>query len=376
MVTGLLERLQGRAAERMQRAYAPKSKGPLQSAIRKLARFAREVPERELFRQSRFQGDREAAAWNEWTLILFVEWLTEAISQKTKKPVQVSTVESYVSLLKGYLIFEYDFEIRDKAPRLTRLITLLRMEDPLAGVRRKRRGFRRRHLRKLWKLCADVRAETPDAVNRIAALGTAWHVLARGGEICPGAFDAERYPSRADLEFHRATDGCRYVVLWLRPLKKRGSGIQPKVPQYIAEANGGGSDVYMLLRRMVDMDAVPEAAKATTPLFRVAKKRGQAPQAMSVAQLRAFTRNCATRLGYPVRSHWGAHSGRIGGATDLASTGRASQLLLQAKGRWASDIGRIYARMTRRSQLAASSLMQKARGRDLEELFPRFAQGA
>ena len=148
-VVGLLERLQGQAAERMQRAYAPKSKGVLQSAIRKLAQFAQEVPERELFRQSRFQGDREAAAWNEWTLILFVEWLTGSISQKTKKPVQVSTIESYVSLLKGYLIFEYDFEIRDKAPRLTRLVTLLRMEDPLAGVRRKRRGFRRRHLRKL-----------------------------------------------------------------------------------------------------------------------------------------------------------------------------------------------------------------------------------
>ena len=375
-MVGLLERLQGQAAERMQRAYAPKSKGVLQSAIRKLAQFAQEVPERELFRQSRFQGDREAAAWNEWTLILFVEWLTGSISQKTKKPVQVSTIESYVSLLKGYLIFEYDFEIRDKAPRLTRLVTLLRMEDPLAGVRRKRRGFRRRHLRKLWKLCADVRAETPDAANRIAALGSAWHVLARGGEICPGAFDAERHPSRADLEFHRSPDGSRYVVLWLRPLKKRGCGIQPKVPQYVAEADGGGSDVYMLLRRMAELDAVPEAEKATTPLFRIAAKGRGAPKAMSVAQLRAFTRNCAARLGYPVRSQWGAHSGRIGGATDLASTGRASQLLLQAKGRWASDIGRIYARMTRRSQLAASSLMQKARGRDLEELFPRFAQGA
>ena len=75
------------------------------------------------------------------------------------------------------------------------------------------------------------------------------------------------------------------------------------------------------------------------------------------------------------RSEWGAHSARIGGATDLAATGESSPVLLQAKGRWASDIGRIYARMTRRSQLAASRLMQEARGRDLEELLPGFTQG-
>jgi hypothetical protein len=69
----------------------------------------------------------------------------------------------------------------------------------------------------------------------------------------------------------------------------------------------------------------------------------------------------------------GAHSFRIGGATELADQG-ASQLLLQAKGQWASDIGRIYAHMTRRAQLAASRLMQRRGGRDLEELFPAFAE--
>ena len=72
----------------------------------------------------------------------------------------------------------------------------------------------------------------------------------------------------------------------------------------------------------------------------------------------------------------GAHSFRIGGATDLVATGQLSQLLLQAKGRWQSDIGRIYARMTRRAHLAASELMHHARGRDLEELLPAFTQAA
>ena len=42
-------------------------------------------------------------------------------------------------------------------------------------------------------------------------------------------------------------------------------------------------------------------------------------------------RDCAAAIGFIVRKKWGAHSGRIGGATDLAATGKASQLLLQAK---------------------------------------------
>jgi hypothetical protein len=363
----------GGAADKLARAYAPKSKGPLQSAVRKLARFARAVPERELFKVSRFRGDREASAWNEWTLVLLVEWMLITPSEKTRKTVQVSTVETYVSLLKGYLVYTYDFEIVDKAPRLSRLIALLRSEDPMAGVRRKRRGFRRRHLRRLWRTVSWASVAEPDAANRVAALATAWHVLARGGEICAARFNPEMHASRADLEFRVTSDGVRYAILWLRPLKKRGKGPQPKVPQYIREADGGGSDCYMLLRRMVEIDGVAPEARSSTPLFRTTE--GMRRPALRVAQLRGFTRNCAAALGYTVRSHWGAHSGRIGGATDLASTGKASQLLLQAKGRWASDIGTIYARMTRRSQLAASGLMQKARGRDLEELFPSFAQG-
>ena len=96
-----------------------------------------------------------------------------------------------------------------------------------------------------------------------------------------------------------------------------------------------------------------------------------------MAQLREYVRDCAGAIGYRDCRLWGAHSGRIGGATDLASTGKASEFLLKAKGRWTSDIGKIYARacMTRRSQLAASRLMHEARGRDLEEIHPGFTQG-
>ena len=104
-----------------------------------------------MFMRSKFAGDKAAANHNEWTFILFVEWLLVDISKKMGKPVQSSTIESYVSLLKGYLLFSYDFETPAQSPRLSRLIALVRSEDPLAGIRSKRHGFRRRHLRALWK---------------------------------------------------------------------------------------------------------------------------------------------------------------------------------------------------------------------------------
>ena len=93
------------------------------------------------------------------------------------------------------------------------------------------------------------------------------------------------------------------------------------------------------------------------------------------ASLRSLVKRMASLLNLPAKE-FGAHSARIGGATDLSATGSASQVLLQAKGRWASDISRIYTRLTRRAQLAGSALMQRAKGRDLEEIFPSFTQPA
>ena len=52
----MLESLTGEARKRLLRAYAPKSKGTLQSAIRKLAAFAQHIPSsrREMFVRSKY----------------------------------------------------------------------------------------------------------------------------------------------------------------------------------------------------------------------------------------------------------------------------------------------------------------------------------
>ena len=303
---------------------------------------------------------------------------------------QASSVSSYVSLVKGFFSFSYAFTLCvEQPPRLSRYIKLLRSEDPLAGIRRKRRALRRSHLRKAWRKEAALRADSPDAVNKWASVTTAWHALARGGEICGSSSERSQgkqtgrvsdprvkaAPTRADLTFGSSKSGKRHACLMLRPLKKRGEESSAPVPQFFEEHDGGGSDAFAALERLDRLDPIPASQRATTPLFRLRSGRRGISKRMSCSQFRQLVREIAHRvLRLGKEKEWGAHSPRIGGATDLVATGRASVLLLQAKGRWGSDIGRIYARMTRRAQLASSRLMQTARGRDLEEILPGFVQ--
>ena len=124
------------------------------------------------------------------------------VSTKTGKVVSSGTIQSYVSLLKGYMLFTYDFELPADSPRLSRVIKMIRCNDPLAGMRGKRRGFRRRHLRLLWELGGARCSSSKVATTLLAALGTSWHTLARGGELC--------LPTRGDLKFKVLSDGATW----------------------------------------------------------------------------------------------------------------------------------------------------------------------
>lgn len=308
-----------------------------------------------------------AAAHNEWTLILFATHLSSATSKRTGKAVTAKTIKSYVSLLKGYFEHMYAFELAQRPTRLRRLLESLESEDPRSGRRRRRRALRREHLLRMWERIPSVQRTTVKALNELAILSTAWHILARGGE-------AVRL-TRGDLSFGKLGSGRRYAVVWLWPLKKKLCPGTPKIPQYILEHDGGGADTYRALKRLERFDPVPESARSSTPLFRRVGRDGQR-RGFTTATLRELVRKRMRQIGEQRPREWTAHSPRIGGATDLASTGKLCQTTLQAKGRWASDIGRIYVRGTRRAQLKASRLIQQGRGRDLEEIFPHFSHPA
>ena len=110
-VPGLLQKLDSEVSQRLEEALAGKSAGSMASALAALARFAASCPERELFRRPRFHGDVETAAHNEWTVILFVWFMVSTDSPTTGKPVRPKTVDTYVSMLKGYLSAKYSFEV-------------------------------------------------------------------------------------------------------------------------------------------------------------------------------------------------------------------------------------------------------------------------
>lgn len=183
-----------------------------------------QFPARELFKEKEDVSERQTGAWNEWTFVLYASWLAGQASRQTKRPVRARTIETYISLIKGYLRFEYDFELPDRALRLKQLLKAMKEEDPWARMRKKRRALRRRHLRQMWRELAEVRSTSVTAVNEQALLATAWQVLARGGGLAPTcrAWNPLLGPSRADVTYHLSTRGTRYAVLWLRPLKRGG----------------------------------------------------------------------------------------------------------------------------------------------------------
>ena len=58
-------------------AFAPKSKGPLESALRALARFADAYPALKMFESTLGRnGDRQKVR-NEWIFILFIEHMLQ-----------------------------------------------------------------------------------------------------------------------------------------------------------------------------------------------------------------------------------------------------------------------------------------------------------
>ncbi|KAL1515917.1 hypothetical protein AB1Y20_002531 [Prymnesium parvum] len=106
----------------------------LPRACSKLRRRLPACPARLLFKRPRWQGDGEYSAWNEWTFILFALYLTTVPSRKTREPLAIKSVETYIALLKGHLSVEYEFELMHRTPRLRRLLARLREADPRSAV--------------------------------------------------------------------------------------------------------------------------------------------------------------------------------------------------------------------------------------------------
>ena len=120
--------------------------------------------------------------------------------------------------------------------------------------------------------------------------------------------------------------------------KCRGADRNRKLPVRLAVRGKYLSPGYHLYQLCEKIDPVPEAAKASTPLFR--HPATNAP--ITVDQMRGMLRSLMDAIGLD-GSKYGAHSCRIGGATALAFL-HADETTIKTLGRWKSDAYLMYVR--------------------------------
>ena len=331
------------------------------SARKAFARFATALGDAAKFVKPDTQADLNAHKHNETTIMLFTLWLSKQKSQRGPGLLSQSTTDTYVDLVARYVQHTLGCSITHRPVRLKRLAKL--MHSRTTSVRRKRMGLRCAHLRELWHKHKKVRSNTHAACTAWAMVTVAWSLIARGSEIINIQVQ--------DISFHRLSSGTKYVMIMLAPLKKPQSIKIPQVIKYIPAE--GEWQPYLALKRLMNLSKTSELQTATNA-FKLPAARG-ALKVVKVDQFRQIVRRLAELLQQPT-AQFGAHSCRIGGATDLFSDSRNKdiEIILQNRGRWASDVYRIYVRITRRAHLHASHSMFAAGGRSMEELLPSFAQ--
>ena len=224
--------------------------------------------------------------------------------------------------------------------------------------KRVRFGCRTQQLRQAIDACL-----APDRVPHQmwrAALTTAFCALMRGGELgCQDgeAFNAALHLTRADITFFRA-DGVLHARIRMRPLKKE-RGSRTKGTTVVLRGGGSLLDPVAELWRMLELDPVPKAERATTPLFRLASG-----EPVRTGDVREIVRALMKRIGCdPLQ--FGAHSLRIGGATAAMAAG-VDAAVIKVMGRWSSDVFMIYTRINREMAARMSAVIGSTSFHDLE----------
>lgn len=246
--------------------------------------------------------------------------------------------------------------------RFAKMVRAVAAAKP-TGERRKRQGLRHAHLRKAAR--ARVRT-TPD---EWAAVCCAVPLLLRGGEV--------RHIRQKDVSFERR-HGRKCLIVQVKAIKqarKRAGTDGRRYEHFIPEAPGDAACAFAAVARILDPHwsgrGLPNhtGARSASPLF-----RGSGGGGMSTSQVRRVAKTVGEAAGLP-RRELGAHSCRIGGATDHRDGGGDSEGL-RKRGRWMKDIGEIYARDTIERQIEEVDKMRRSRGETFEARRRDFTQPA
>jgi hypothetical protein len=350
------------------KSYTLASKRSIATAMRAWYTFIADYTQSrpQMLRMPTFHGDLTASMHNELSLMLFVVWCWRG-------GLAPSSAATYTSLVRNQLgtSFGWKLTCKDAEMRLPRLLRALRRTEN--RVRKKRLGFRAHHHRKLLragKAPTSLREVTAHAMIATSRVG-----LMRGADMLPqtaGAYSADDDLCIGDVSFPTSPEP--HMVIMCKPAKK-AAGVE-KVPVLFPRSDAPTSP-YVLIDRMLAMRRAEVAGRGTTleanaPLFTDSSK--SLSTSLAVSDLRCIFKNAAKAIGLDPK-HFGAHSGRIGGATDHFAGGTPA-IVIQICGRWDSDIWQIYARQCVGQTLHHAKQAEANEDMDLEEAMPDYAQPA
>ena len=219
-------------------------------------------------------------------------------------------------------------------------------------------------------------------------------LLARGGEL--GRVDGKEFSPKRGLTWGNVS---WHAIGDLHPTHpaltvhlhsaKDVDGRLPRVPLPIRRRSQEKEPVadplcaYDLLRALwlEDVRVLGEGAALAAPIFR-RTARGGVGGAYSTTDIRRIARAVAGAAGENP-DDFGAHSFRIGGASDVKDLFDASaagleeaKRMLKKRGRWRSDIAFIYSRASLDVSLEMSVRLASVDGRDVEGAFAAWAEPA
>ena len=312
--------------------------------------------------------------------MLFAVWLMMA-------GLNPKSCATYVSNAKGALESQFRFKLT--TDRAVELPLLLRSMRKLEGqARKKRLGWQAHHARKL--LAARGPPKTFQELTEVAVMDLMREGLLRGAEVGPPhvlkdqhAWTLSNCPTVGDVSFAHEPREHMVVMIW--PCKKRSQ--QGKVPVLINKPTGAAVDIsaYDAIHRLLAARCAKATGGESDEALRAWMEGNAAPlfvkqgadgewRGLTVDDIRGVVKSSAREIGLE-ESELGAHSPRIGGATDYFTAG-VPALAIQLAGRWDSDFWQIYCRLCVGQTLDYAAAASLAEDISLEETCENYSQPA
>ena len=314
------EELLHKAFELIRLAWSASTEGKARTALRRLEGYLEQYNIQDPFHMT--LGDPAASLHNELTII---GWVVSMVEDGLSH----GSISSYVSLAKTALGVRLGWSLtaKDSEVRLPRLLKGILRRQP-ANARKRRLGWRAEMMRKLRRkmgLPTGIEGTGADVVLNLSRQG-----LFRGADFLPptkAAFRPALYPTVGDWQ-KREVDGRVFGQGLVRPAK-RGEQ-QPKCEIFHMPKGDGIVDAYSSIERHLAarLEASGQVAlDPDAPLIVHADG-----SAWTVKEMRTLMRNSGAAIGIDPKE-LGAHSARIGGATDHFASGCPSGVI-QILGRW------------------------------------------